>query len=107
MPFNFSARQEAGTESWKVVNINDIYEKIKPYKNNTNEIIDMYIEHIVNVYDLVNTTDIPNEKSSLQEWKYFFTNNFKEYFEDLGYLVDIGIFNGADAYLLIKPKNGC
>lgn len=106
LPFNFSARQEAGTESWKVVNINDIYEILKPYKNNTNEIIDMYIDHIVNVYDLVNTTDIPNEKSSLQEWKYFFTNNFKEYFEDLGYLVDIGIFNGTDAYMLIKPKNG-
>ena len=106
LPFNFSARQDAGTEGWKVVNINDIYEILKPYKNNTNEIIDMYIDHIVNVYDLVNTTDIPNEKSSLQEWKYFFTNNFKEYFEDLGYLVDIGIFNGTDAYMLIKPKNG-
>ena len=104
LPNTFAARDEANKCGWKVFSIYDIINILSLYKKSKNLILAQYIEHLDKVYNIVSITDMPTS-NSVVEWYHYFENNFKQKYLDLGYLVEIGIFNGNDAYMLLKCKN--
>lgn len=103
LPNTFSARYCASNIGWKVFNIFDIYNILSKYQDSNNLILNMYIQHIVKVYNLSTTNDIPNTDNT-QEWYLYFVHNFKQYFEDMGYLVSISSYLGKNVSIRIKCK---
>ena len=104
LPNTFSARYSANSEGWKVFNIFDIYNILAKYKDSNNIILNMYIQHIIDVYKISNSTEIPNN-DNVQDWYLYFVHNFKRYFEDLGYLVSVSNYLGKSVSIRLKCKN--
>lgn len=102
LPDNYSARFTAKS-GWIVFDINDIYNIITKHMH-SNMLIDMYIEHIVDIYNKLHNTSMPTT-DDIEEWYVYLTNVIKPYFKSKGYLVRIWNWNGKESGIGIKCKH--
>ena len=69
----------------------------------SNMLIDMYIDHIVDIYNKLTNTNMPTS-NDIDEWFIYFNSVIKPYFESKGCLVETWNWNGKESGIGIKCK---
>ena len=107
LPTTFSAYELADPNGWKIFDIYDIYNLLEKHKTNSNILFNMYVNHLIDIYNNITNTEMPTTDNA-NDWFLYFNNAIKPYFIEKGYIVEVWNWTGRDPGIGIKLKSeGC